>query len=332
MLSPIAWRTPPVHYGPWELVTSLLTEELIRNGLDVTLFATADSLTKATLRAVTPQGYEENRDLDAKVWECLHISECFENAAEFDIIHNQFDFLPLTYSGLTDTPVVTTIHGFSSPGILPIYKKYNKRTHYVSISDADRSPGLDYIATIYHGIDLSQFTFNPAPGDDYLLYYGRIHPDKGTKEAVEIARALDERLVIAGIIQDEGYYNAYVKPYLREGKIEYIGSIGPDKRDRLLGNARVLLHPINFREPFGLSVIEAMACGTPVIAMNKGSMGELIRPGENGFLAENTGEAIEQVKNIGLLSRQACRKAVEDRFSKEQMAQKYMEVYRQIMQ
>lgn len=330
MLAPIAWRTPPAHYGPWELVTSLLTEELIRNGMEVTLFATANSQTKATLQAVIPEGYEENRNLDAKVWECLHISECFENAGEFDIIHNQFDFLPLTYSALVGTPVVTTIHGFSSPKILPVYKKYNKHTHYVSISDADRSPGLDYIATIHHGIDLDQFTFNPAPRGDYLLYYGRIHPDKGTKEAVEIARALDERLVIAGIIQDESYYNRYIKPHLKEGKIEYIGSIGPDKRNSLLGNARVLLHPINFSEPFGLSVVEAMACGTPVIAMNKGSMPELIRHGENGFLVENTDEAIAQVKNIDSLSRMACRKTVEERFSKERMAEKYMEVYRQI--
>lgn len=332
MLSPIAWRTPPIHYGPWELVTSLLTEELIRNGLDVTLFATANSLTGAALRSVAPEGYEENRDLDAKVWECLHISECFENAAEFDIIHNQFDFLPLTYSALTDTPVITTIHGFSSPGILPVYKKYNGHAHYVSISDADRSPELDYIATIHHGIDLDQFTFNPAPQGEYLLYYGRIHPDKGTKEAVEIARALNERLIIAGIIQDESYYNMFVKPYLQKGKIEYIGSIGPDRRNSLLGNARVLLHPINFREPFGLSVIEAMACGTPVIAMNKGSMPELIRSGENGFLAENISEAIEQVKNVSPLSRKTCRTTVEMHFSKERMAQKYMEVYRQIMQ
>lgn len=330
MLSPIAWRTPPVHYGPWELVTSLLTEELVRNGMEVTLFATANSLTRASLRAVAPEGYEENRELDAKVWECLHISECFENAGEFDIIHNQFDFLPLSYSRLVDTPVVTTIHGFSSPGILPVYKKYNPHTCYVSISDADRSPELDYIATIHHGIDPARFTFNPAPRADYLLYYGRIHPDKGTKEAVEIAQALDERLVIAGIIQDESYYNRYVKPYLAEGKIEYIGSVGPDKRNSLLGNARVLLHPINFREPFGLSVIEAMACGTPVIAMNKGSMPELIRPGENGFLAENTDEAIAQVRKIDSISRAACRKTVEERFSKERMAEKYMEVYRQI--
>lgn len=331
MLSPIAWRTPPVHYGPWELVTSLLTEELVKNGIDVTLFATANSLTKGTLSAVSPSGYEEDRSIDPKVWECLHISECFERADEFDIIHNQFDFLPLTYSGLVKTPVVTTIHGFSSPRILPVYKKYNEHTSYVSISDADRSPELDYISTVHHGIDTGSFTFNPHPKGDYLLYYGRIHQDKGTKEAVQIARALDARLILAGIIQDQGYFDQHVKPYLKEGKIEYIGSVGADRRDQLLGNARVLLHPIHFSEPFGLSVVESMACGTPVIAFNKGSMPELIVPGVNGNLAENLEEAIEQVRDVDSIPRLSCRQHVEKHFTKEVMARRYIEVYKTIL-
>ena len=241
MLAPIAWRTPPVHYGPWELVTSLITEELVKNGVDVTLFATANSITQAKLKSVIPSGYEEDKNLDAKVWECLHISECFERAHEFDIIHNQFDFLPLSYSGLTDTPVVTTIHGFSSERIMPVYKKYNNKTHYVSISDADRSPELDYIATVHHGIDLDQFTFNDDPKGDYILYFGRVHHDKGTKEAVEIARKLNMRLIIAGIVQDQGYFDAYVTPYLKDGEVEYVGSVGSEKRDILLGNAKLLL-------------------------------------------------------------------------------------------
>ncbi len=332
MLAPIAWRTPPVHYGPWELVTSLLTEELVKNGVDVTLFATGNSITDATLSAVCPTGYEEDRSIDPKVWECLHISNCFERAGEFDIIHNQFDFLPLTYSGLVNTPVVTTIHGFSSPRILPVYKKYNEHTRYVSISNANRCPDLDYIATVYHGIDTDKFTFNPQPADDYLLYYGRVHPDKGTKEAVEIARAVGSRLVIAGIIQDQGYFDQYVKPFLREGKLEYIGSVGGDKRNDLLGNATALLHPISFNEPFGLSVVEAMACGTPVIAFNKGSMQELIVHGVNGFLAEGIEEAIEYTGNVGSINRYSCREHVERHFTKEVMAQRYIEeVYKMIL-
>lgn len=331
MLAPIAWRTPPVHYGPWELVTSLLTEELVKNNVEVTLFATANSKTTAQLHSVCPMGYEEDRSIDAKVWECLHISECFERANEFDIIHNQFDFLPLSYSKLVQTPVITTIHGFSSPRIMPVFKKYNANTHYISISDADRSPDLDYAATIYHGLDLANFAFNPHPTGDYILYYGRIHPDKGTKEAVEIARALDMKLIIAGIIQDEDYFNRYVQPFLKEGKIEYIGSVGKDTREALLGNALVLLHPINFSEPFGLSVIEAMACGTPVIACSKGSMPELITDGENGFLVETAEEISEKVKIIYSIDRKRCRETVEKRFSKEIMAKRYIEVYREIL-
>lgn len=327
MLAPIAWRTPPVHYGPWELVTSLLTEELVKNNIDVTLFATGNSSTTAKLKSVCPMGYEEDRSIDAKVWECLHITECFERADEFDIIHNQFDFLPLSYSKLVRTPVITTIHGFSSPRIMPVFKKYNGHTKYISISDADRSPQLDYAATIYHGINLDNFAFNANPTGDYLLYYGRIHPDKGTKEAVEIARALDMRLIIAGIIQDTEYFDRYVEPFLKEGKIEYVGSVGKDKREDLLGNALVLLHPINFSEPFGLSVVEAMACGTPVIACSKGSMPEIITDGENGFLVENAEEAIEKVKIIGTIKRENCRKIVEKRFSKEIMAKRYIDVY-----
>lgn len=331
MLSPIAWRTPPVHYGPWELVTSLLTEELVGNGIEVTLFATANSLTQATLRAVCPVGYEEDKRLDAKVWECLHISECFEHAAAFDIIHNQFDFLPLSYSRLVDTPVVTTIHGFSSPRILPVYKKYNRHTHYVSISRADRSPELDYIATIYHGIDVDKFSFHPDPPGDYLLYYGRIHPDKGTKEAVEIALHTGRRLVLAGIIQDKAYFDQYVGPYLKEGCIDYIGSVGADKRNELLGNAAALLHPIRFSEPFGLSVVEAMACGTPVIAFRRGSMPELITDSVDGFLVENTEEAVEKVGWLDSLDRHACRETVERRFTKQRMAQDYIRLYKQIL-
>ena len=188
MLSPIAWRTPPQHYGPWESVASLLTEGLAARGHDVTLFATGDSQTSGRLHSICPRGYEEDRSIIPKVWECLHIAELFEHAEEFDIIHNHFDYLPLTYSGFVATPVVTTVHGFSSPGVLPVYKKYNGKTFYVSISNADRSPALDYIKTIHHGIDINQFDFTPEP-EDYLLFFGRIHQDKGAGEALEIARA-----------------------------------------------------------------------------------------------------------------------------------------------
>ena len=330
-LAPIAWRTPPRHYGPWENVAALLTEGLVACGHDVTLFATADSQTSAKLHAVCPQGYEEHRALIPKVWECLHISELFERADAYDIIHNHFDYLPLTYSSLTATPVVTTIHGFSSPGILPVYKKYNGKTFYVAISDADRTPELDYIKTVHHGIDLAQFDFQPDP-DDYLLFFGRMHPDKGVREAVEIARACGKKLILAGIVQDQDYFDHHVAPHLNNDKVTYIGSVGPVERNRLLGKASALLHPIAFDEPFGLSVVEAMACGTPVIAFDRGSMPELIQSGESGFLVNTVTEAVEAVARIDTIDRAYCRRHVEKHFTVERMIRDYTHVYETILQ
>jgi glycosyltransferase involved in cell wall biosynthesis len=330
MLSPIAWRTPPRHYGPWENVASLLTEGLVARGHDVTLFATADSQTSGTLHAICPQGYEEDRSMIPKVWECLHISELFEHADAYDMIHNHFDYLPLTYTGLTTTPVVTTIHGFSSPGILPVYKKYNGKAFYVSISDADRSPDLDYIKTIHHGIDIKQFDFQPAP-DDYLLFFGRIHHDKGARQAIEIARACNKKLILAGIIQDQAYYDQYAAPHIDNGKVIYAGSVGPAERNRLLGKAYALLHPIQFDEPFGLSVIESMACGTPVIAFDRGSMPELIENGKSGFLIDNVDEAIEAVARIKEIDRAYCRRHLERHFTVDRMINEYIQVYEMIL-
>jgi len=331
MLSPIAWRTPPRHYGPWESVVSLLTEGLVSRGYDVTLFATGDSETSGKLHAICARGYEEDSSIMPKVWECLHISELFEHAEDFDIIHNNFDFLPLTYTGLIATPVVTTIHGFSSAGILPVYKKYNSKVFYVSISDADRAPELDYIKTIHHGIDMKQFDFQPDP-DDYLLFFGRIHHDKGAREALEIARACNKKLILAGIIQDEAYYHQYVEPHLDNYNAVYVGTAGPVQRNQLLGKACALLHPINFNEPFGLSVIESMACGTPVIAFNKGSMPELIEHGKNGFLVSGCEEAVEHIVRIKDINRSDCRRTVEDRFTADSMVEKYIDVYTQVLQ
>lgn len=331
MLSPIAWRTPPRHYGPWERIVSLLTEGLVRKGVDVTLFATADSQTQGRLHAICPRPYGEDREIDPKVWECLHISEVFEHAREFDIIHNQYDFLPLTYSRLVDTPVLTTIHGFSSPKIVPVYKKYNGNSYYVAISNADRHPELDYIATIYHGIPLEEFTFRKNMGD-YLLFFGRIHHEKGAAEAIQVARRTGYRLVIAGIIQDQTYFDREVVPFLDSDQITYVGSVGPEDRNKLLGGAYALVHLINFEEPFGLSLIEAMACGTPVIAFPRGAIHEIISPGETGILVTSLAEAVDAVKKVKTLDRSACRKTVEEHFSQERMVSDYLGVYQNILQ
>ena len=329
ILAPVAWRTPPRHYGPWEQIASNIAEGLVKKGIEVTLFATGDSITSGKLDAVCEKGYEEDRGQDAKVLECLHISNLMEKAGNFDIIHNNFDFLPLTYSGLIKTPVITTIHGFSSSRIIPVYKKYNDTSSYVSISNADRSPELNYLATVYNGLDTKDFAFNPTP-EDYLLYFGRIHHDKGTAEAIEIAKKSHKKLLIAGIIQDEGYFKEKVEPYL-SGDIVYLGHARPDKRKELLGNAVALLHPINFKEPFGLSVAEAMLCGTPVIAFNKGAMPELIQHEKTGFLVNTVDEAVDAIKALPNIDRKECHDWASAQFSAEKMVDDYVGLYNKIL-
>lgn len=330
ILSPVAWRTPPRQYGPWELVASNITEELVRRGIDVTLFATADSVTKAKLASCCGYPYSEEPGMDVKVNECLHISHLFERAGEFDIIHNHYDFLPLTYSRLINTPMITTIHGFSSPLIIPVYKKYNTTTGYVSISNANRHPDLDYIATVYNGIDTTAFTFNEYP-QDYFLFFGRIHPEKGTLEAIELAKRCGKKLIIAGLIQDTEYYNSKILPLIDNDKVVYAGNCNPQQRDQLLGNASALLHLVLFDEPFGLSVAEAMCCGTPVIAFNRGSMPELVQPGKTGFLPATIEEAEQAVDQLTDIKRKDCRDWAITMFSKERMADDYIKLYEQIL-
>ena len=330
ILSPIAWRTPPAKYGPWEQVASNIAEGLIDKGIDVTLFATGNSVTKGRLQYVSETAWSENPDMDPKVWECLHISNLMEQAGEFDLIHNHFDFLPLTYTRLIKTPMVTTIHGFSSPKILEVYKKYNSTGFYVSISNSDRSPALKYLATVYNGIDENEFTFREAT-KDYLLFFGRIHPEKGTYETIQIAKQTGRKLIISGIIQDQEYFDSKVKPYINNDDIVFVGNSGPRERDKLMGEAYALLHPVSFNEPFGLSVAEAMMCGTPVIAFNLGSMPELILNGKTGFLVNTVSEASESVDNIYSISRKFCREWAYSKFSRKRMINGYLDAYSKIL-
>jgi glycosyltransferase involved in cell wall biosynthesis len=330
ILSPIVWRTPPANYGPWEQVASNIAEGLVEKNIDVTLFATGNSVTKGKLQYVSEEAYGENPDMDPKVWECLHISHLMEQAESFDLIHNHFDFLPLTYSRLIKTPVVTTIHGFSSLKILEVYKKYNDSGFYVSISNSDRSPELNYTATVYNGINTSEFTFQPEP-KEYLLFFGRIHPEKGASEAIKIAKQSGRKLIISGLIQHQEYFDKQVKPFINNEDIMYVGNSGPEARNTLLGEAYALLHPISFKEPFGLSVAEAMMCGTPVIAFNLGSMPELIQQDKTGFLVSTIDEAAEAVNQIKSIDRKYCRDWALSKFSKKKMTEAYLDVYNKVL-
>src|SRR5262249_54486654 len=240
VLSPVAWRTPPRHYGAWETVASNIAEGLVRRGWDVTLFATRDSVTRARLRAVVDRGYEEDSAVDPKVVEYLHISEVFEHADDFDLIHSHYDFMALTYMRLVKTPVLTTIHGFSSPKIMLAYQKY-RDGYFVSISDADRTQGLNYLATVYNGIDLSLYSMQESSGTD-LIFLGRIHPGKGVHLAIEVARLSGLSLLIAGIVQDQTYFRERVEPHLDGQNIRYIGPVGVPEKNALFGRARALLH------------------------------------------------------------------------------------------
>jgi glycosyltransferase involved in cell wall biosynthesis len=330
ILSPIAWRTPPAKYGPWEQVASNIAEGLIEQGVDVTLFATGNSSTKGKLQYVSETAYAEDTDIDPKAWECMHISNLMEQAGNFDLIHNNFDFLPLSFSKLIKTPMVTTIHGFSSPKIVPVYKKYNANNSYVSISNSDRSPELNYISTVYNGINTADFTFNPV-SKDYILYFGRIHPEKGAYEAIQIAKKAGRKLIISGLIQDNAYFENKIKPFINNDNIVYVGNSGAKERDKLLGEAFALLHPISFSEPFGLSVAEAMLCGTPVIAFNKGSMPELIDNEKTGFLVNTIEEAVNAINNISSIDRNYCRAWATSNFSREKMIEGYLDVYKRIL-
>jgi glycosyltransferase involved in cell wall biosynthesis len=311
-------------------VAGNIAEGLVERGWDVTLFATADSVTRARLHAVVARGYEEDRSIDPKVAEYLHIAEAFEHAAEFDLIHSHYDFMALAYTRLVKTPVLTTIHGFSSPRIMPVYEKY-RDGYFVSISDSDRTPGLNYLATVYNGIDLALYPQRKDRGED-LIFIGRIHPDKGVHLAIETARQSGRRLLIAGIVQDTSYFRDEIQPHLDQSRIRYVGPVGVEEKNALFAQAFALVHLNTIPERFGLVLAEANAAGVPVIATDLGSCREVIAHGVTGFLVNDVAEAVRALDGVASIKDSACRKRVEERFSIATMVEAYERVYAKIFE
>ncbi len=318
LLASIAWPVPPRGYGPWEQIAYNLAEGMRARGLDVTLFASGNSQTSCRLASVIPVGLNEDPALSGDVYGALHIANLFRRASEFDLIHNNFDWKPLTYAlASTAPPMLTTIHGFSSPPILAAYYAGAERSFYCSISDADRDPGLDYLATTYNGIDPGEFTFVDRPGE-YLVFLGRFHPEKGAHLAIEIAKRAGVRIVLAGIPHDRDYFESQIAPHVDGERAE---------RNDLLGGALALVHMTTRPERFGLTMIEAMACGTPVLGAAMGSIPEIVVDRETGFLCANVDDAVARVAELAALDRRACRRRVETTFSLDAMIDAYLAAY-----
>jgi glycosyltransferase involved in cell wall biosynthesis len=306
-------------------VASNIAEGLVARGWNnVTLFATKESITKAKLVGFVERGYEEEEKNIPLVSTCLHISKVMERSGEFDLIHNNFDYLPLTYLPFIKTPMLTTIHGFSDPDILRVYHDH-KDTYYTSIRD----PGLPYLATVYNGIDLSNLTFRETPGDK-LVHYGRIHMDKGTHLAIDVAKKAGKDLIIAGIIQDQKYFDDLIKPHINDTSIKFIGPVNPVQRDALLKEAYAVIHLNTIPERFGLVMAESMAAGVPLIAMDLGSCREVIEDKVTGYLVNGVDEAVAAVGKIDAIDRKNCLKRVEENFTIDCMVSGYEKVYEEI--
>jgi glycosyltransferase involved in cell wall biosynthesis len=327
VLASIAWPVPPAGYGPWEQVAFDIADGMRRRGLDVTLFATGNSRFDGKLESVIPVGLNEDPALSGDVFGALHVGELFRRAHDFDLIHNNFDWKPLTYAlGSTTPPLLTTVHGFSSPAILAAFYACAWRSFFCSISNSDRDPGLDYLATTYNGVDPKEFTFQERPGD-YLVFLGRFHPEKGAHLAIEVAKRAGVRLKMAAIPQDEAYFREQVQPHIDGDRVQFLRAVEREKRDELLSGALALVHMTTRPERFGMTMIEAMACGTPVLGARMGSIPEIVVDGVTGFLCDDVDDAVAKVPLLTSLDRHACRIHVEAEFTVERMIDRYLAVY-----
>jgi glycosyltransferase involved in cell wall biosynthesis len=336
IVAPLIEPVPPPLYGGTERVVAVLTDELVRRGHEVTLFASGDSQTTANLQATCPRGLRLDPDVkDYVAATLIHVGEVYRQADRFDVIHNHVDYMAFPFARLSPTPTVTTTHGrLDLAEITRLFGTFPEQA-LVSISQAQRDPvpHLTWVGNVYNAIDLTNYQFHPQLGD-YLVFLGRICPEKRPDRAIEVALSVGMPLVIAAKVDpvDQDYYEHAIAPLIASSElIEYIGEITEAEKDAVLGGAYASLHSIDFPEPFGLTMAEAMATGTPVIAMRRGSTPEVVADGETGFICDSIGEMIAAVERIPAIDRRACRARVEQCFSPAAMADSYEQVYRSLV-
>ena len=333
-VSPLYEAVPPRTYGGTERVVSYLTEALVRQGHEVTLFASGDSVTRARLVASCPQGLRfDDRCTDEFAHHIVLLEQVFQQAADFDLIHFHIDYVHFPLSRRQSTPHVTTLHGrLDLPDLVAVYQEFPEPP-VVSISNAQREPlpWLNWQGTVYHGLPHDLYTFRPEPGQ-YLAFLGRISPEKRVDRAIAIATRVGMPLKIAAKVDpaNQEYFEAEIAPQFRHPLVEYVGELGEGEKDAFLGNAYALLFPIEWPEPFGLVMIEAVACGTPVIAFRRGSVPEVVDDGVTGFIVDSVEEAVRTTARIPTLRRQDCRQAFETRFSASHAATDYVDIYRRL--
>jgi glycosyltransferase involved in cell wall biosynthesis len=335
-VAPLYESVPPKHYGGTERVVSYLTEELVREGHEVTLFASGDSVTTARLVAACRRALRLDKDcVDPLAHHILLLENVFRHADDFDVIHFHVDYLHFPFSRRRPIVDVTTMHGrLDIPDLVPLYEEFRDMP-LVSISNAQREPlpWVNWQATVYHGLPQDLYRYRPEPGK-YFAFVGRISPEKRVDRAIEIAKQTGIPLKIAAKVDlvDKDYFETVVEPLLREPLVEYVGEIGEGEKDEFLGNAYALLFPIDWPEPFGLAMIEAMACGTPIIAYRQGSVPEVMDEGHTGFIVDELEDAIAAARRIPELSRKRCREMYEQRFTAARMARDYLRVYERLIE
>lgn len=334
-VAPLYESVPPKLYGGTERVVSYLTEELVKMGYEVVLFASGDSQTQAKLIPISPNALRLDKNCrDSLIWHLYMLEEVFKRANLFDIIHFHIEYLHLPLALRYNVPFVTTLHGrLDLPEYAPFFRKF-KTAPFVSISNSQRKPlpWLNWQATVYHGLPKDLYRFYPERGK-YLAFLGRISPEKRPDRAIAIAEKFGMKLKIAAKIDkaDEVYFKEVIKPLLKSSWVEFIGEIGEREKNEFLGNAYALLFPIDWPEPFGLVMIESLACGTPVVAWRCGSVPEIIEDGKTGFIVKSIEEAVFVLDKVSTLNRENCRKSFEKRFTAKRMAEDYIRIYQNII-